>query len=181
MPGQRTTTFRLQKRNAITRSTNTRSAISERETGGRRFTAPRTGVTCGAPSAEDDTARFDGLCVRALPCYTGDATLQTHHKRCRGPEQWVAAGAPPPWWPRSPDRAAVGRREGAVHERRGSAPTRAVHCRVCTILIGEGYEETRPIPLPNSKGFVCWRCYESLRRQAERRATADKQSGGASR
>ncbi len=90
-------------------------------------------------------------------------------------------GAPPPRRPRSPGRAAVGRREGAVHERRGSAPTRAVHCRVCTILIGEGYEETRPIPLPNGKGFVCWRCYESLRRQAERRAAADKQSGGASR
>ncbi len=48
-----------------------------------------------------------------------------------------------------------------------------VQCRVCTIYIGEGYEETHPIPLPNGRGYVCWRCCESLRRQAEKR-TAER-------
>jgi hypothetical protein len=57
-----------------------------------------------------------------------------------------------------------------MRDRRGAAPSRPVQCRVCTIYIGEGYQETRPVPLPDSKGFVCWQCWESLRRQAERRA-----------
>jgi hypothetical protein len=48
--------------------------------------------------------------------------------------------------------------------------SRPVHCRVCTILIGQGYEEKMPIPLTNGRGFVCWQCYESIRRQAARRA-----------
>ena len=61
--------------------------------------------------------------------------------------------------------------------RGGSAPARAVHCRVCTILIGEGYEETYPIPLPNRRGYVCWRCFESLRRQAEKRARSQDEAG----
>jgi hypothetical protein len=48
---------------------------------------------------------------------------------------------------------------------------RPVHCRVCTILIGNGFEERRPIPLTNGRGFICWQCYASLRRQTARRTT----------
>ena len=44
-------------------------------------------------------------------------------------------------------------------------PARPVHCRVCTILIGNGFEERRPIPLTNGRGYICWQCYASLRRQ----------------
>lgn len=51
-----------------------------------------------------------------------------------------------------------------------SGSVRPLPCKVCTILIGEGYQETRPIELPEGKGYVCWRCYESLRRQAQKRA-----------
>jgi hypothetical protein len=58
-------------------------------------------------------------------------------------------------------------------------PTSPVHCRVCTILIGQGYEERRPIPLTNGRGFICWQCYASIRRQTARRA-ADRQSQDAS-
>ncbi len=55
------------------------------------------------------------------------------------------------------------------------APDGAVHCRVCTILIGPGYVESEPIPDPEGRGGnVCWRCYESLQRQAERRARAER-------
>lgn len=46
---------------------------------------------------------------------------------------------------------------------------RLVQCRECTIFIGEGYQETVPFPHPDGKGYVCWRCYESLQRVAERR------------
>lgn len=49
-------------------------------------------------------------------------------------------------------------------------PTKPVHCRVCTILIGNGYAERRPIPLTNGRGYICWQCYNSIRRQTERRA-----------
>lgn len=57
----------------------------------------------------------------------------------------------------------------------GAGRRQPVPCKVCTILIGEGYQETYPIPLPNGLGHVCWRCYESLRRQAHKRAAeADK-------
>jgi len=59
-----------------------------------------------------------------------------------------------------------------VEERRsrpGKHSSRPVHCKVCTILIGEGYQETTPIPSPDGKGYICWRCYESLMRQAEKR------------
>ncbi|MBX5489659.1 MAG: hypothetical protein IRZ14_00785 [Chloroflexi bacterium] len=55
------------------------------------------------------------------------------------------------------------------------APDGAVHCRVCTILIGPGYVETEPLPDPEGRGYVCWRCFESLQRQAERRARAERQ------
>ena len=48
-------------------------------------------------------------------------------------------------------------------------PTGPVHCRVCTILIGTGFEERRPIPLTNGRGFICWQCYASLRRQTAKR------------
>jgi len=54
------------------------------------------------------------------------------------------------------------------------APDGAVHCRVCTILIGPGYLESEPIPDPEGRGYVCWRCFESLQRQAERRARAER-------
>jgi hypothetical protein len=53
-------------------------------------------------------------------------------------------------------------------------PDGAVHCRVCTILIGPGYVESEPIPDPDGRGVVCWRCFESLQRQAERRAQAER-------
>jgi hypothetical protein len=45
-----------------------------------------------------------------------------------------------------------------------------VHCRVCTILIGQGYEESRPIPLTNGRGYICWQCYASVRRQTARKS-----------
>ncbi len=54
------------------------------------------------------------------------------------------------------------------------APDGAVHCRVCTILIGPGYVESEPIPDAEGRGYVCWRCFESLQRQAERRARAER-------
>ncbi|HEY7062463.1 MAG TPA: hypothetical protein VII06_13370 [Chloroflexota bacterium] len=55
------------------------------------------------------------------------------------------------------------------------APEGAVHCRVCTILIGPGYVESEPIPDPEGRGgYVCWRCFESLQRQAERKARAER-------
>jgi len=56
----------------------------------------------------------------------------------------------------------------------GPAPDGAVHCRVCTILIGPGYVEAEPLPDPEGRGYVCWRCFESLQRQAERRARAER-------
>jgi hypothetical protein len=62
------------------------------------------------------------------------------------------------------------RRNGAMQEHGTPLPARPVHCRVCTILIGKGYEESRPIPLTNGRGFVCRQCYESIRRQSARRA-----------
>jgi hypothetical protein len=54
------------------------------------------------------------------------------------------------------------------------APDGTVHCRVCTILIGPGYVESEPLPDPEGRGYVCWRCFESLQRQAERRARAER-------
>jgi hypothetical protein len=64
--------------------------------------------------------------------------------------------------------------KGGMQERDTPLPMRPVHCRVCTILIGEGYEEARPIPLTNGRGYICWQCYASIRRQTARRA-ADRQ------
>ena len=61
--------------------------------------------------------------------------------------------------------------QGHTRETRAGARRRPMSCRVCTILIGEGYAETEPVVLPDGQGVVCWRCYESLRRQAERRAS----------
>jgi len=62
------------------------------------------------------------------------------------------------------------RRKQAMQEHGTPLLTKPVHCRVCTILIGSGYEESRPIPLTNGRGFVCRQCYESIRRQSARRA-----------
>ena len=69
--------------------------------------------------------------------------------------------------------------KGGMQERETPRLARPVHCRVCTILIGKGYEEARPIPLTNGRGFICWQCYASIRRQTARRA-ADRQSQDAS-
>ena len=55
-------------------------------------------------------------------------------------------------------------------EHRPPESSKPVHCRVCTILIGQGYEERRPIPLTNGRGYICWQCYASIRRQTARRA-----------
>ncbi|MBI4494435.1 MAG: hypothetical protein HY690_16760 [Chloroflexi bacterium] len=55
--------------------------------------------------------------------------------------------------------------------RERAGQTRPVQCRECTIFIGEDYQEKVPIPAPDGKGVVCWRCYESLVRTAERQAT----------
>ncbi len=46
-----------------------------------------------------------------------------------------------------------------------------VKCKECTIFIGPGYQETRPFPAPDGRGYLCWRCYESFLRQVERKAT----------
>jgi len=62
-------------------------------------------------------------------------------------------------------------------ERQTPGPTRPVHCRVCTILIGQGYEEARPIPLTNGRGYICWQCYASVRRQTARKAAEQATSG----
>jgi hypothetical protein len=32
------------------------------------------------------------------------------------------------------------------------------------------------LPDPEGRGYVCWRCFESLQRQAERRARAERQA-----
>jgi hypothetical protein len=61
-----------------------------------------------------------------------------------------------------------------MEERGEPARRRAIACRVCTILIGEGYEERVPVPLPNGQGYVCSQCNQSLRRQAERRQAAER-------
>ncbi len=61
-----------------------------------------------------------------------------------------------------------------MEERGEPARGRPIHCRVCTILIGDGYEERIPIPLPNGQGYVCVQCSQSLRRQAERRGAAER-------
>ncbi len=61
-----------------------------------------------------------------------------------------------------------------MQERGDSARGRPIHCRVCTILIGDGFEERVPIPLPGGQGHVCQQCNQSLRRQAERRAAEDR-------
>jgi len=63
----------------------------------------------------------------------------------------------------------AGRKE-AMREHGSPQPARPIHCRICTIIIGRGYEEKRPIPLTHGRGFVCWQCYASIRRQAARRA-----------
>ncbi len=64
--------------------------------------------------------------------------------------------------------------EGAMEARGDPARGRPVHCRVCTILIGDGYEERIPVVLPNGQGYVCAPCNKSLRRQAERRQVAER-------
>jgi hypothetical protein len=54
------------------------------------------------------------------------------------------------------------------------APPGVEHCRECTILIGPGYVESEPFQHPDGRGYVCWRCFESLQRRAERRAQAER-------
>lgn len=61
-----------------------------------------------------------------------------------------------------------------MQERGESILRRPIHCRICTILIGDGFEERVPIPLPNEQGYVCLQCNQSLRRQAERRAATEQ-------
>jgi hypothetical protein len=48
------------------------------------------------------------------------------------------------------------------------APPGAQQCSECTILIGSGYLETEPYVHPTRPGVVCWRCFESLERRAQR-------------
>jgi hypothetical protein len=43
-------------------------------------------------------------------------------------------------------------------------------CEECTILIGEGYQETHPFLAPDGVSIVCSQCYESLLRRARREA-----------
>ena len=50
----------------------------------------------------------------------------------------------------------------------GTAPPGVKHCSQCTILIGPGYLETEPYAHPTRPGVVCWRCFESLERRAQR-------------
>jgi hypothetical protein len=51
-----------------------------------------------------------------------------------------------------------------------TVPTDILSCAECTILIGPGYLETKPFPYPQGHGGVCWRCFESLGRRAQRKA-----------
>jgi hypothetical protein len=48
------------------------------------------------------------------------------------------------------------------------APPGTQPCSECTILIGPGYLETEPYVHPTRPGVVCWRCWESLERRAQR-------------
>ncbi len=59
-----------------------------------------------------------------------------------------------------------------------SQPSRLVQCKECTIIIGPGYQETHPIPAPDGRGYLCWRCYESYLRQRERKAAGKGRVGG---
>jgi hypothetical protein len=43
-------------------------------------------------------------------------------------------------------------------------------CEECTILIGDGYQETHPYMAPDGTRIVCSQCYESLLRRARREA-----------
>jgi CheY-like chemotaxis protein len=47
-------------------------------------------------------------------------------------------------------------------------------CSECTILIGPGHVESEPYIHRARPGVVCWSCYESLQRQAERHAEAER-------
>ena len=64
--------------------------------------------------------------------------------------------------------------EAAMEARGDPARGRPIHCRVCTILIGDGYEERIPVVLPDGQGYLCAPCHQSLRRQAERRQAAER-------
>jgi hypothetical protein len=48
------------------------------------------------------------------------------------------------------------------------APPGTVHCQECTILIGPGYLEREPFRHPQGQGVVCWPCFQSLERRAQR-------------
>jgi hypothetical protein len=47
-------------------------------------------------------------------------------------------------------------------------------CEECTILIGEGYQETQPFLAPDGVSIVCSQCYESLLRRARREANESR-------
>jgi hypothetical protein len=47
-------------------------------------------------------------------------------------------------------------------------------CEECTILIGEGYQETQPFVAPDGVSIVCSQCYESLVRRARREASESR-------
>ncbi len=56
-----------------------------------------------------------------------------------------------------------------------TVPTGILTCAECTILIGPGYLETEPFAHPARSGAVCWRCFESLERRAQRGETIPPQ------
>lgn len=46
-----------------------------------------------------------------------------------------------------------------------------VHCQSAPSRSARPYQEERlPIPLTNGRGYICWQCYASVRRQTARRA-----------
>ena len=55
----------------------------------------------------------------------------------------------------------------------GAAPPGVKHCSQCTILIGPGYVEAEAYTHADARGYVCWRCYESLDRRRDRRLKAE--------
>jgi hypothetical protein len=59
----------------------------------------------------------------------------------------------------------------------GRTKQRPIHCQECTIQIGEGYQEPVPFEFVDESGphttvlRVCWRCWESLNRRKQKRAS----------
>jgi hypothetical protein len=56
-----------------------------------------------------------------------------------------------------------------------TVPPGILACQECTILIGPGYLEREPFAHPARSGAVCWRCFESLERRAQRGETIPPQ------